>query len=110
MRKLKFKSAEEKRRYEENQRSWEQLKKKYEQPIVKVKKPIKQSWSAGVVVPPGRECSNLPSLSTPGGSTALKPSMTYTGTAMKGIGTMHKSNLVPVFDDDAAKDIASMRR
>ena len=34
----------------------------------------------------------------------------YTGTKLKGIGTMHKSNLVPVFSDEEALDIATMRR
>ena len=34
----------------------------------------------------------------------------YTGTKIKGIGTMHKSNAVPIFTDDEAKDIANMRR
>jgi hypothetical protein len=29
---------------------------------------------------------------------------------IKGIGTMHKSNAVPVFSDQEAKDISSMRR
>jgi hypothetical protein len=34
----------------------------------------------------------------------------YTGTMMKGIATMHKSNAVPVFTDEQAKDISNMRR
>lgn len=34
----------------------------------------------------------------------------YTGTAMVGIATMHKSNIVPIFNDEAAKDVARMRR
>jgi hypothetical protein len=34
----------------------------------------------------------------------------YTGDKIKGIGTMHKSNAVPVFNDNEAKEIASMRR
>jgi hypothetical protein len=34
----------------------------------------------------------------------------YTGTKMIGIGTMHKSNSVPIFTDDEAKEISSMRR
>ena len=34
----------------------------------------------------------------------------YTGDKIKGIGTMHKSNAVPVFSDNEAKEIASMRR
>jgi len=34
----------------------------------------------------------------------------YTGTKVKGIGTMHKSNAVPIFSDDEAVDISKMRR
>lgn len=34
----------------------------------------------------------------------------YTGTYVKGIGTMHKSNAVPVTDESQMKDIARMRR
>jgi hypothetical protein len=34
----------------------------------------------------------------------------YTGTKIIGIGTMHKSNAVPIFSDDDAKAISSMRR
>jgi hypothetical protein len=35
---------------------------------------------------------------------------TYTGTKVKGIGTMHKSNAVPIFSDEEAIDISKMRR
>ena len=34
----------------------------------------------------------------------------YTGSLVKGIATMHKSNAVPVIDDQHAKDISAMRR
>lgn len=34
----------------------------------------------------------------------------YTGTAMIGIASMHKSNYVPVFDGQHAVDLAKMRR
>ncbi len=34
----------------------------------------------------------------------------YTGTLVKGIGTMHKSNAIPVIDEQQMKDLASMRR
>ena len=34
----------------------------------------------------------------------------YTGTLIKGVATMHKSNAVPVFNDEQYKDVASMRR
>lgn len=44
------------------------------------------------------------------GSTAKPAEKTYTGTNMLGVATMHKSNAVPVFNSDAAKDISNMRR
>ena len=44
------------------------------------------------------------------GACATKPSPTYTGTKIIGIGTMHKSNMVPIFSDEEAVDIARMRR
>jgi hypothetical protein len=44
------------------------------------------------------------------GPCTSKPSPTYTGTKMIGIGTMHKSNMVPIFSDEEAKDISKMRR
>ena len=34
----------------------------------------------------------------------------YTGQLIKGISTMHKSNMVPIINDKEAKDHASMRR
>jgi hypothetical protein len=34
----------------------------------------------------------------------------YTGDKIIGIAAMHKSNLVPVFNDEAAKEVSSMRR
>ena len=34
----------------------------------------------------------------------------YTGDKIIGIATMHKSNAVPVFNSEAAKDISQMRR
>jgi hypothetical protein len=35
---------------------------------------------------------------------------TYTGTLIKGIGTLHKSNAVPIINEQEAKDLATMRR
>ena len=47
----------------------------------------------------------------PGGSTAQKERQIYSGERrLLGIATMHKSNMVPVFDSKDAKDIAKMRR
>jgi hypothetical protein len=60
--------------------------------------------------PPGRETAQVPSQDT-GWVTCVKPTdKEYTGTKIKGIGTMHKSNAVPVFSDEEAKDISKMRR
>lgn len=55
---------------------------------------------------------NIPShgIQKTGGECARRESPKYTGDLVKGIATMHKSNAVPVIDDQHAKDISSMRR
>lgn len=64
-----------------------------------------------ISAPAGRPThKDIPSRVTAGGSTALKDTSTYTGTAMRGIGTLHKSNAVPVFSDEEAVEMACMRR
>ena len=105
--KMKFKSAEEKRRYEENQRQWEQLQAKYAP-----KKPLRRVTLASPVVSGVyvRETETVRSRVTAGGSTSLKQIPTYTGTSIVGIGVAHKSCLQPIFSGEAAKDLASMRR
>lgn len=60
--------------------------------------------------PPGRKTKRHPSMVTAGGDATAKEKPVYTGTAMKGVATMHKSNMVPVFDDQHLVDIANMRR
>jgi hypothetical protein len=44
------------------------------------------------------------------GVATLAPAKVYTGTKVKGIATMHKSNAVPVFSDEEAVEISKMRR
>jgi hypothetical protein len=61
-------------------------------------------------IPAGRETPKAASLDTGFVTCAKTFQNTYTGDKIKGIGTMHKSNAVPVFNDTEAKDIASMRR
>lgn len=79
------------------------------------KKPVKKTFNLQTVpkltTPVGRETPYYPSKVTPGGS-CTKPieGKVYTGTAMKGIGTLHKSNAVPIFTDEEARDQANMRR
>ena len=47
----------------------------------------------------------------PGGSTPPAERQIYSGERrLLGVATMHKSNMVPVFDSKDAKDIARMRR
>jgi hypothetical protein len=51
-----------------------------------------------------------PSLDTVSGATPRREPQTYTGTLVKGIATMHKSNAVPVIDQKQAEEISQMRR
>ena len=54
---------------------------------------------------------HIPSLDTGhSGPVSSKENPKYTGTKSLGIGTMHKSNAVPVFSEEEAHDIATMRR
>lgn len=50
------------------------------------------------------------SVDSEGINTALPEKKEYTGTLVKGIATMHKSNAVPIIDQEQATDIANMRR
>ena len=45
----------------------------------------------------------------PGYAAKREPNV-YTGTLIKGIGTMHKSNAVPIIDKKQAEELAQMRR
>jgi len=53
---------------------------------------------------------SLKSLDTNASYTEKRESLMYTGTLVKGIATMHKSNAVPVIDEEQMKDISRMRR
>jgi len=57
-----------------------------------------------------RETPKINSLPFTGGACLKVPNKVYTGTLIKGIATMHKSNAVPVINDEQAKEISSMRR
>jgi hypothetical protein len=74
---------------------------------------MKKVFNIGNVNPKmgtSRVTTRPPSLSTPGGSTALKEVMQYTGIEMVGIAIIHKSCLQPVFSVAAATETAQMRR
>jgi len=70
-------------------------------------KPVRSPVVTGVYV---RETQKIKSLNTGLGVATKAPAKVYTGDKMMGIATMHKSNAVPVFTDEQAKDISSMRR
>ena len=53
---------------------------------------------------------SLETSNTVPGFAAKKEPNVYTGTLIKGIGTMHKSNAVPIIDKKQAEELASMRR
>ena len=57
-----------------------------------------------------RETEYVSSRDTGYYNTFKKADLYYTGDNMKGIGTLHKSNAVPIFTDEEAKDQANMRR
>jgi hypothetical protein len=65
---------------------------------------------SGPQVPPGRETPYIPSRDSGGGIATKAADKVYTGTKVKGIGTMHKSNAVPIFSDEEAIEISKMRR
>ena len=76
-----------------------------------LKKRLKE-WP-GYPIPDYSTDPNYPKCSDkiPVGTSAKKEPQQYSGKRkLLGIATMHKSNLVPVFDVEDAKDIAKMRR
>lgn len=112
--KQKFASAEAKRQAEQLDRDWKDIQKRWgvEAEEKKRKRALSAEPLAGnysLTVPAGRSTSHIPSRDT-GGNATLAPAKVYTGTKVKGIATMHKSNAVPVFSDEEAVDISKMRR
>ena len=88
--------------------SWQEILKKYEP-----KKKTETSSRVEVYKEPTpyrRETAFVPSLGTHQGECTRKQQQSYTGTAMMGIATLHKSNAVPVFTQEDAVEISRMRR
>lgn len=114
--KQKFRNAEAAARARKADADWKALKERWgveEQERKRnqaIKAPAMKSYALSY--PPGREPKqHVPSLDTGvKGAVASKPSQQYTGTKMLGIGTMHKSNSVPIFSEEDAVAIATMRR
>jgi hypothetical protein len=111
--KKKFRNAEEARKSRELDASWAALQKKWavKSEPKKTSEPAMLSSSYSLKIPEGRNTTaHIKSLDSGLGIAAKREPQRYTGTKVKGIGTMHKSNAVPIFSDDEARDIAKMRR
>jgi hypothetical protein len=111
--KKKFASAEHKHKAEQLDREWKELLKR--QGVELEEKKRKRALSSGVYSAPkvtyrGADAPRIPSRDTGAGNATLAPAKVYTGTMVKGIATMHKSNAVPVFSSEEAVDISKMRR
>lgn len=117
----KWASAEQKRRAEADAAAWTELEQRLarSRPNFSGRAQTDPAMPRGAfkpltlnpAYPPGREPQHIPSRpDTPGAVGTRAADKVYTGTAIKGIGTLHKSNAVPVFTDEEAVDLARMRR
>jgi hypothetical protein len=113
--KKKFASAEHARKARQLEENWKELQKRWgieaeEKKRTRALSAPSLSTSYSLTIPEGRNTTaHIKSVDT-GGNATLKPAKVYTGTKVKGIATMHKSNAVPVFSDEEAVDISRMRR
>jgi hypothetical protein len=112
--KQKFRNADEARKARELNASWNELQKKWgvEAQEKKRKRALSaETLSYSLPTPVGRtNTHHIKSLNSGAGVATLAPAKVYTGTKIKGIGTMHKSNAVPIFSDQEAIEISQMRR
>ena len=115
--KKKFASAEHKRKAEQLDKEWKELLKRQGLELEEKRRrraltsETLSSTGYSLSIPEGRNTTaHLKSLNSGLGNTTLAPAKVYTGTMVKGIATMHKSNAVPVFSNEQAVDISRMRR
>ena len=112
--KQKYASAEAKRQAEKLREDWQLLKQR--NGIAETKKITAKQITGNLAdtyqlrVPPGREMPKIASLDTGWVACTKSQDQAYTGNKVKGIGTMHKSNAVPIFSDQEAVEISTMRR
>jgi len=103
----KWKSSEAKKKAANLASDWQTLLEKHKPKVVAKRVPALVTPSR--YVDPSRLTKNIPSKDS-GGFSTQRVRQVYTGDKMIGIAAMHKSNLVPVFNDESAKDVAKMRR
>jgi hypothetical protein len=88
--------------WQQKQKEWDKLSPKF------AKAPVKPNPAAKVAPTQEEKIPSLNSWIT--GPVSSKQIPQYTGTSVIGIAVQHKSCLQPIFNSDAAKDSASMRR
>ena len=113
--KIKFRNAEEARKYRELESDWHDLQKRWgvDQEIKKRKRAMAaEPLVYSLNTPIGRtNTHHIKSLDTGhSGPVSSKPAPKYTGSEILGITILHKSCLQPVFNQQAAVDAANMRR
>jgi len=112
--KVKFRNADEAKKARELDASWKELQKKWAVDAEDKKRKralAAEPLSYKLTSPSGRDTGpRIPSLNSGAGVATLAAPKVYTGTKVKGIATMHKSNAVPVFSDEEAVEISRMRR
>jgi hypothetical protein len=110
----KFRNAAEAARARELDESWRRLKADWgvqEESRRRARAMTAEPLSYKLTAPVGRETQRIASLDTGHtGAVRTRDIPQYTGTKIRGIGTMHKSNAVPVFSDEEAVAISQMRR
>lgn len=103
----KWASSEAKQKDNDLKKSWDDLLKKHSPK--KVPANAQSLTSPGRYIDPSRLHANIPSRDSGGFARKIEKQV-YTGKNIIGLATMHKSNIVPVFESEAAKDLARMRR
>lgn len=112
--KRKWASAEQKRKAESLAQEWANKQAEWAKfkPFSSKKVSLPKSGTIPALKPPpGRETQHFNSLpDSVTGAVACKQIPKYTGDKILGIGTLHKSNAVPIFSGEEAQDISKMRR
>jgi hypothetical protein len=112
--KVKFRNAAEAARARELAADWKQLKSDWgvqEESRRRARAMTAEPLTYKLTAPVGRETQRIESRDTGHtGAVRTRDIPQYTGSAIRGIGTMHKSNAVPVFSDEEAVAISQMRR
>jgi len=111
--KVKFRNAAEAQKARELDASWKELQKRWGVEADD-KKRRRAMTAAPLATTPGTYIRDTgprhPSLNSGLAVATLEPAKVYTGTKVKGIAQMAKSNAIPVFNTDHIIEIARMRR